>query len=71
MASLPSRSTRFPGLSCSKTFESGNKLLLRLVENPHSLKLSHIAFGEKIDDDRTGMLDRKDYKNVNVIRATS
>jgi hypothetical protein len=48
MASLPSKSTRFPGESCNNTFKFGNKLLLRLAENFHGSLPSHIAFGKKL-----------------------
>ena len=45
MASLPSRRTRFPGLSCNNKRKSGNKLLLGFIEKFHSFILSHITFG--------------------------
>jgi hypothetical protein len=58
MASLPSRRTRFPGLSFNNTCKSGNKLLLGLIENVHSFIPSHITFG---CSKQKAILDRKNY----------
>ena len=48
MASLPRRSTRLPGASCSSVFESGKTFVSGWVEDCVSPRVLHIGFGGKV-----------------------